>query len=259
MKTKKITLTTLLIAFMFYTGVEMKNNNQKKSPISKNTLTQIASNLVTSYDLCTPQGILDAIRELSKKFNHSLNPQIIRNILHTAGADIYATDSDGRTILHLATLKNDIYITHFILHTIQNPEQKTIFVNLTINNPKNWTHNWTALHEATRSGNNEIVKGLIAAGAEVDKTINNPGYENHGCTSLHKAAMYNHVSVLSSLITAGADINKTINNPGTWYHGMTALCLAIAFNHTDAIQTLITAGAQVPVDLLSPLQKLGIK
>ncbi len=62
----------------------------------------------------------------------------------------------------------------------------------------------TALHFASRKGHLNIVKMLIAAGADV--TIK----ENYGFTPLHEATENGHLDVLKFLIKKGGDVNSKL-------------------------------------------------
>jgi len=64
------------------------------------------------------------------------------------------------------------------------------------NNEKN-----TALHEAAFKGSQELVDGLIAAGADVDKQ------NGAGKAPLHRAVSGNHLGVVKTLLDNGASVN----------------------------------------------------
>lgn len=57
----------------------------------------------------------------------------------------------------------------------------------------------TALHHAAIQGNLEIVRLLLAAGAEPDLA------GEHGFTPLHEAILQGHVEIIRQLLAAGAD------------------------------------------------------
>jgi uncharacterized protein len=77
----------------------------------------------------------------------------------------------------------------------------------------------TALHEAAFKGSKEIVDGLIAAGADVNKqnssgtiTLSPPLIEllftlYIGKSPLHRAVSANHLTVVKSLLDNGANVN----------------------------------------------------
>ncbi|GLI73979.1 hypothetical protein PoHVEF18_002211 [Penicillium ochrochloron] len=103
----------------------------------------------------------------------------------------------------------------------------------------------TALHFASVWGNPEIVRLLLAAGADA----------NEGVTALYLAAEGGHVEVVQLLLKAGASIsartprNKTryrcvlelSNPPG----GYTALHLAASYAKEEVVKVLIEAGAEL--------------
>ena len=67
---------------------------------------------------------------------------------------------------------------------------------------------WTPINSAVGKGHAEVVKLLIAAGADVNKA------SNDGWTPLNNAADEGHAEVVKLLIVAGADLNKA--NSGGW-------------------------------------------
>ena len=79
----------------------------------------------------------------------------------------------------------------------------------------------TALMGASGGGHLEIVKGLLAGGADKDKAIDN------GAPPLYIAAQEGHIAVVEALLKVGADkSNATI-------FGHTALDMATELGHTD--------------------------
>ena len=87
----------------------------------------------------------------------------------------------------------------------------------------------TALMGASGGGHLEIVKGLLAGGADKDKAADN------GTTPLYIAAQEGHIAVVEALLKVGADkSNATI-------FGHTALNMATELGHTD-ITALLAGG-----------------
>ena len=89
------------------------------------------------------------------------------------------------------------------------------------------------LFEATKNGDDELVKLLIAAGADVNKA------DKWGSPPLHSAAEYGHTDCVKLLIAAGADVNKTNEDSET------PLYTAAWNGHTECVKLLIDAGADV--------------
>ena len=134
---------------------------------------------------------------------------------------------------------------------------------------------WTALMIAARSGHNETVQTLIAAGADlniqsVKVFLATFVYCNmftqlslttkDGWTALMIAARGGHNETVQTLIAAGADLNiqsvkvflatfvycnMFTQLSLTTKDGRTALMIAAIGGHNDTVQTLIAAGADV--------------
>ena len=86
---------------------------------------------------------------------------------------------------------------------------------------------------AAENGNAELMKLLIAAGADVNKS--------YGWTPLYRAADYGHAECVKLLITAGADVNKA----DRYVYGATPLYCAADKGRTECMKLLIAAGADV--------------
>ncbi len=91
----------------------------------------------------------------------------------------------------------------------------------------------TALYLAATGGHEDVVKALLAAGANV-------AYRgNGGVTALLWAADYGRDGVVTALLAAGADINQEDDS------GWTALIHASASGRTTVVENLLAAGADV--------------
>jgi ankyrin repeat protein len=128
--------------------------------------------------------------------------------------------------------------------------------------------NWTPLMSAAMTGNAELIKLLIKAGARVNfmnsravsalwlaagsgsiesvrllvtsgAYINNSNYED--VTPLMMAAMNGHYQVAKYLVDSGADIN------GIHKDGDSALMFALANKHTKIAQLIIDSGADINI------------
>ena len=84
----------------------------------------------------------------------------------------------------------------------------------------------TALYLASRDDYVNIVKGLLAAGADKDKAMDN------GATPLYVAAQNGHIAVVEALLCAGADWRKKAAD------GETALDKARGEGHQEIILLL---------------------
>ena len=95
-----------------------------------------------------------------------------------------------------------------------------------------------SLYEAARFGQSEVVKLLIAAGANVHAVNKN------GMTALHRAAICGNNEIAKLLIAAGADVNA-MNKKGSTALYKTALNFNAGNDYTEVAKLLIAAGANV--------------
>lgn len=91
----------------------------------------------------------------------------------------------------------------------------------------------TALHEASRKGNIEIVRYLLQKGADIHLR----NYK--GFSPLHIAAYCGENEIVSSLIAAGADINAKAKDDITPLHA------AASMGHLTTVELLIRNGADI--------------
>ena len=87
----------------------------------------------------------------------------------------------------------------------------------------------TACYEPSIRGHVEVVRALIAAGANVNHAVN-------GDTSLHFASYEGHVEIVRALLAAGASVDLPATHlPELWY--------AAHHGEIDIIRMLLAAGA----------------
>ena len=91
---------------------------------------------------------------------------------------------------------------------------------------------WTALMKASSQGHLDILKALIAAGADKDKD------NDYGETPLTRAAMHGHVECMKALLAVKTDVNKADND------GWTPLICASFIGHVEIVKLLLAAGAK---------------
>jgi ankyrin repeat protein len=90
---------------------------------------------------------------------------------------------------------------------------------------------WTALTRASIKGYLDIVKALLAAGADKDT------YGGFGVTPLIWAATQGHLKVVQVLLKAGAKVDKANK------YGDSALIFATIRGHTEIVRLLQAAAA----------------
>jgi ankyrin repeat protein len=99
--------------------------------------------------------------------------------------------------------------------------------------PDKQTDGNTGLYAAATAGRADMVRDLIATGANVDKV------SSRGTTPLIDAAFGGHSETVRVLLAAGAQVDLAINK------GTTPLIAAIESGHTTIVVDLLKAGANV--------------
>ncbi|XP_033230050.1 putative ankyrin repeat protein RF_0381 isoform X2 [Belonocnema kinseyi] len=123
----------------------------------------------------------------------------LRDILDKTGADVNAT-FEGKTILHVATLKGNVRLVDFLCARGADIRKKTC-------------DGWTPLHLAIvggyRKDNTSVIKKLIKSGADVN--VKSDGK----LTPLHLAVIGKKVQIVKWLLNNGTDVNCTTDSFGT--------------------------------------------
>ena len=124
-------------------------------------------------------------------------------------------DSDGRSPLHLASLKG----MHEVVEALTNQGASSMNKNTAI-------FNWTPLHFSAYYGHSKACKILVENGADI-------GFQDvHGKSALHLAAQKGHGECVELLLEYGADID------GLDFDKDTPLYLA-AFNKQEYVVGLL--------------------
>ena len=148
------------------------------------------------------------------------------------GANVNATDQNGRTPLYLAVEKVHTEIAQQLI------KAKDIDLNATN------SAGYTPLHWAALYGHTEIALALIKNGAKVNAT------DQEGNTPLHLAAQKRYTEIALALIENNADVNATNDK------GETPLHWAIQYGQTQTALAIIHYGqvpyADIPVIMNNP-------
>ena len=134
-------------------------------------------------------------------------------MLVEAGAEVHATDYQGRTCL---TLVAECGHTDTVRYLVGLPVVEI-----------NHGNNYTALHCAVEKRCTDVVRVLIDAGADIE--IKN----NSGRSPLHTACESGALDVVKMLVEAGAGV-RVANAEGA-----TCLNLAAIFRHTETVRYLV--------------------
>ncbi|MGE3804044.1 MAG: ankyrin repeat domain-containing protein [Gemmataceae bacterium] len=105
--------------------------------------------------------------------------------------------------------------------------------------PLEWRNrdDYTPLMVATENGHSEIVRALLAAGADPHGAATNTGAD-----ALYIACAQGHLDIVEELLQRGADVNPPADRGGTGY---TPLMAAALSGNLELVQRLVAAGANV--------------
>ncbi|CAF1331675.1 unnamed protein product [Adineta ricciae] len=146
-----------------------------------------------------------------------------------SGPDADSLNITGQTALFMATLKDRVDVVKFLIHR---------GAQVNVQN----RYGVSPLLLCAESGNQELVRALVEAGADVNVTPQGELAEENllaGQTPLFGAAKKGHVEICEYLIQNGANVNAVTMT------GATALYTATEEAHLDVIELLIQHGADV--------------
>ena len=168
----------------------------------------------------------------------SSNLEIAKELL-AAGAELYATDNSGKTVLHHAVLIRDEIIREKIINLLfqqenekANPERKLIQIQDTSNND-------SPLHLAVLHSNNRTIKLLLEESPDLTLC------DKHKKSVLHQAITKGHLEIIDSILEhiikaypkERSDALHVLNLQDE--DGNTALHLAINGSRADILKELL--------------------
>ena len=216
--THTVCLASIFISMFIAYKREHKNQQQFWDAICTGNLEQMQQCITYGANIhATNQDGKTALTIAAENNRAGIFVALIEN-----GANVNAEDRDGDTPLHLAAQAGHTQTALALIQAGANP------------NIANGNGNGkTPLHLAIYFGRTEIALKLINAGANVNAA-------NHrGETPLHHAARGGHTETALALIQAGANPNMANDN------GNTPLHLATYHGYTEIAITLIKMGADV--------------
>ena len=190
------------------------------------------------------QGLSDLF---GSDFDKYCSPECARKVVGAIDRDVVVgdetqSDSDGTSLLPTAggcikLIVKIIIIIAVVMAVIAYVGKSTDRVSV-VTQPEHQTARTPdiSIHEAASEGYPEVVKRLLAAGADVNLR------DDAGRTLLHEASYAGHKEIVELLITKGADLNaKGLLDGGTPLH------FATFRGHKEVVELLITKGADLNV------------
>ena len=177
---------------------------------------------IGNITLADPSKAYEATAEL-KFFSESLGSDDINKIrdLIKAGADVNVANTNGVTLLWLASEKGHVEVIKVLLEAKAD-------VNAA------HTNGVTSLWMASQNGHTEVVNVLLKAKADVNAARN-----TNGVTPLLIASKNGHVEVVKVLLKSKANVNAAATD------GITSLWIASQEGHIDIVNVLLKSKADV--------------
>ncbi|KAL8933306.1 MAG: hypothetical protein Q9211_005850 [Gyalolechia sp. 1 TL-2023] len=206
-------------------------------------------------DIDTLRSLLEEKVPVNARGDRIKTPQMeaaVRGHLHCLetlkefGADEFAVDGQGRTVLHMAVMSNQPKAVSWLIQAYQpsapdmpgRKSSKIAWATEAITGSRSTKvlreasdgEGSRPLHIATRLALSEMVRLLLDSGSDIDAK------DNWGRTSLTSAAILNRLDMVELLLDRGADIAaKDVD-------GKTALHWAAKNNHPGVVRALLSTG-----------------
>ena len=152
-----------------------------------------------------------------------LTCESLDKILHICMGEIDATDSLGRTCLHLAAYQTNISAIRILLAQGANPDITDQYGK-------------APLHIVAALGSYPAAKALVMGGADLEVR------DQFGSTPLHHASIMGHHNVVQLLVDRGSNIEASN------HHLETPVRQAILGDHIDVVQLLHRRGAALTLE-----------
>jgi ankyrin repeat protein len=222
-----------LVNLLLENGADMEvRDDQNQTPLAhaiRNDCYGIAAFLVengANFEVLTALGWTTNDRDRLRSAIESGNENVVR-LLFAMGADLEERDGEGKTLLEHAILNDQYGFAAFLVEKGANFEVLTAL---------GWTTNdRDRLRSAIKSGNENVVRLLLAMGADLEER------DGEGKTPLAHAALNNQDAIVKLLWEKGANLTalgSTINVNGR-------LRGAIDSGSENVVRLLLALGADL--------------